>query len=100
MKKRWADSGGSPWPAKSKRKEREDKKRTVIDVETGNFYQLKTDRPYAYQPARDGVSPPTFKEIFIDFFVFAAETMLAAFGHALMEFFLYSRFRPQLGVKY
>ena len=102
VRKAWETSGGS-WPTSrdtSKRKnERKEARREVYDA-GGDYVTLRTDRPYAYQPSRQGVSPPTLKAIFLDFLVFAAETMLAAFGHALMEFFLHSRFRPSIGVKY
>ena len=96
---------GSRWShpstnKKSNEPRREKKESGVYDCNSGNYYSLKTDRPYAYQPAREGVAPPRIKEIALDFVVFAAETLLAALGHALMEFFLYSRFRPSIGVKY
>ena len=99
IRKDWTEAGVVR-PRSRKSQEKSQSNREVYDSTTGEFLILKTDRPYAYQPAKEGVGPPSPKSILVDFMIFAAETMLAAFGHALMEFFLYSRFRPSIGVKY
>jgi hypothetical protein len=65
-----------------------------------DYMPLTTDRPYAYVPAKADIGPPKLWDIFLDFGVFLAESLLVAAGHALVQFFMHSRVRPSIGMRH
>jgi hypothetical protein len=65
------------------------------------YKPVNTARPYAYEPMGGEMwVRPTWQEVSIDLGWKILETVIAAVGMAIAEFFVHRRFHPGAGVQW
>lgn len=95
------DWGRTPTQSSDKNKRpQKNQQPEVIDFKA--YRPTETSRPYAYEPAGNQMEwvRPTWQDVLKDLLWKLAESMIAAAGMALAEFFVHRRFHPGPGVRW